>query len=389
MLFRDVLVPDVRELVRGRLVGTTVSECVAVSLLDGEERAISEEELLALSRVPSDRWTAVSDAGVDPSVIESLLAKHLLLSDGADPPSRQRRRRDENLARQGWHPYAALYHFMGKWRNARQEESDAIDLEEYGARAQEALQLDLEAQEPPPHFHRLASPEARLELPAVERDDELYRLLVRRKTQRVLDRREQMPFAHLASLLYYVYGCQGISNIGNKLSVIKKTSPSGGSLHPIEVYPLLMRVEGMECGLYHYDVGAHALERIRSLPLARAESLADEFAAGQLFVRDAAALFLLTARFRRSFWKYREHSKAYRVVLMDAAHLSQTFYLVCTELELGAFFTTAINECRIEEELGIDDMEEGALAISGCGLIDRSPRRRPFSHGPYAFPAER
>jgi putative peptide maturation dehydrogenase len=387
VFFRESLVPDLRALFRGRLASTTLSECVGVSLLTGEEHPISEAELVALGRVPSERWTDVSALGAEASVVDSLVDKALLLSDGDDPSSVELRDRDAKLARQCWYPYAAVYHFMSKWRGARQAEDDASDVEEYGERLQAALEAYLEAHEPPPHFHRIAQSEARATLPAPRGGRDLYRVLAERKTQRVFDRTRALELGDLSELLYYVYGCHGLSAIGAKLSVVKKTSPSGGSMHPIEVYPLVMRVGGLERGLYHYDVAGHALERIQTLSLGEAESLAAAAAAGQMYVRDAAALFLLTARFDRTFWKYREHAKAYRVVLMDAAHLSQTFYLVCAELGLGAFFTTAINEHDIEGALGLDDVEEGALAISGCGLPDPSPRRAPFEHGPYRFPA--
>ena len=58
---------------------------------------------------------------------------------------------------------------------------------------------------------------------------------------------------------------------------------------------------------------------------------------------------------------------------MDAAHLSQTLYLVATEIGLGAYFTVVINARDIEERLGLDGIEAGAIAVSGCG--PRSGRR--------------
>jgi nitroreductase len=76
---------------------------------------------------------------------------------------------------------------------------------------------------------------------------------------------------------------------------------------------------------------------------------------------------VLVSRFARSFWKYRKHERAYGVLLMDAAHLSQTFYLVAAELGLGAFVTAAINGADAEERLGLDGFSEGALALLGCG----------------------
>jgi hypothetical protein len=60
--------------------------------------------------------------------------------------------------------------------------------------------------------------------------------------------------------------------------------------------------------------------------------------------------------------------------MMDAAHLSQTLYLVATEL--GLFVTAAINGANIEERLGLDGCNEGAVAVSGCGR--RAARRSPL-----------
>ena len=109
-----------------------------------------------------------------------------------------------------------------------------------------------------------------------------------------------------------------------------------------------------------------------------AEELAEQFTCGQGYFRHASLLVVLAARFGRSFWKYRGHEKAYAVTLMDAGHLSQTFYLVCAELGLGAFVTAAINNVDIDERLGLDGFAEGSLAISGCGpLVEESSYLEP------------
>jgi nitroreductase len=52
---------------------------------------------------------------------------------------------------------------------------------------------------------------------------------------------------------------------------------------------------------------------------------------------------------------------------MDAAHLSQTFHLVCAELGLGVFVTAAVNGADAEERLGLDGFRDGVLALCGCG----------------------
>jgi SagB-type dehydrogenase family enzyme len=73
------------------------------------------------------------------------------------------------------------------------------------------------------------------------------------------------------------------------------------------------------------------------------------------------------SRFERNFWKYRNHAKAYRAVILDAGHLSQAMYLAATELNLGAFITAAINEVEIEQAFGLKPMAEGPLAVCGFG----------------------
>jgi SagB-type dehydrogenase family enzyme len=84
---------------------------------------------------------------------------------------------------------------------------------------------------------------------------------------------------------------------------------------------------------------------------------------------------VMTARFERSFWKYR-HPRGYAVVLMDAAHLSQTLYLVAGELGLGAFVSAAVNAGNIEDLLGLDGLGEGVVAA--CGVGRPSALRSPY-----------
>jgi hypothetical protein len=60
--------------------------------------------------------------------------------------------------------------------------------------------------------------------------------------------------------------------------------------------------------------------------------------------------------------------------------LSQTFYLVCTDLGLAPFFTATINDANIDDRLGLDGVEESALALCGCGFpaAERAPLERVF-----------
>jgi SagB-type dehydrogenase family enzyme len=126
---------------------------------------------------------------------------------------------------------------------------------------------------------------------------------------------------------------------------------------------MALRVKGLDPGLYHYDARGHALERISTAATARKARAycADPYAAR------AAALFIMTAIFARTMWKYR-HARAYRVVLLDAGHLGQTFCLTATRMGLAPFSTAALKDTLIERDLGIDGISESVIYVTGCGM---------------------
>lgn len=371
---------DIGLLLRGQAELTPVRQIHALSILRGEIYPIERDELDLLLSVPSDEWT--DSGGLDPSAVDSLVGKGLLLSDGDGPELEALRRRDEGLASAQWNLYAALFHFMTKWRD--------VDLRA-GLEAGELPSITTETIEefvavrgrPPGAFHSLPEPLAVHELPLVRRRGGLYTALAQRRTTRGFDRTRRMTLDDLAVVLYYVWGCHGTAPILGDIFALKRTSPSGGGLHPIEAYPIVTGVEGITPGLYHYRAKDHALELISQADEVEASALATEFVCGQDYFGSAHVSVVMTARFFRNHWKYGRHQKAYPAILMDAAHLSQTLYLVAAELGLGAYVTAAINSQNVEEVLGLDGCEEGAIAICGCGL--RPSRRGPFepSFTPY------
>jgi len=366
--FQGELFLDLGELLRG---GVHISrgegdEPVAVSLLTRGEHVLGQDALRLLGGLPASRWTPFAEAAarfqVEAGLVEDLARKGLLLSDAPEPALAALRQREELLSAMPWETYAALYHRLSSWRGLTAPPLATGDQAEEGF-------ADLTAAHgpPPPAFHQAPHAGERIDLPLRRKRGRLYQTLAQRKTTRTFDPAVPLSREDLAVLLFYVFGCHGTAAIGPAGIALRKTSPSGGCLHPIEAYPLLLHVEGLAPGLYHYSVRDHALELLRALEREAARDLAGRLTAGQTYFSSAQALFLMTARFRRNFWKYRRHKKAYKVLQMDAGHLSQTFYLVCADLGLGAFFTAAVNDGEIEDELGLDGLEEGALAVCGCG----------------------
>lgn len=383
--FEGTQVLDVGRLLRGEIELSPGSRLLAASAVTGEETPVTIEDVQTLLDVPDSGWTErEADERVD-----SLLRRGLLVSDSDDPALAELREREERLTAVQWHPSAALFHAATRWRDVDVAAyPDASELPPGAAEAAEHALLERFGP-PPPHFHELRDAAERLELEVPAAGRALYRFLRLRRTTRAFDRSASVTGAQLSALLYYVFGCHGTTRLAGEHLALRKTSPSAGGLHPIEAYVLAVRVEGLDPGLYHYGTRDHSLEPLEVLAAGDAEALGARFMCGQDYLAAAGALFLITARFRRSFWKYRAHERAYLTLLLDAGHLSQTLYLVAAELGLGAFVTAAINGANIEERLGLDPAEEGAIAVCGCGVPAGEPSELEPEFEPYLPPRKR
>jgi len=222
---------------------------------------------------------------------------------------------------------------------------------------------------PPPKIFKTVKG-AKKTLPPVRAfaDSEFIRVLKARRTHRQFSKRD-VTLEAVSRLLSLVWGVTGYSNFSMFGKLLLKSSPSGGARHPGEVYVMALRVEGLRQGLYHYHPARHHLRRINTNAT---HERAWQYCARQAYVKDAAALFLMTAVFRRTMWKY-HFARAYRVVLLDAGHLCQTFCLVATWLGLAPFCTAALKDTLIEEDLKIDGISESILYVAGVGVPSPRP----------------
>ena len=135
----------------------------------------------------------------------------------------------------------------------------------------------------------------------------------------------------------------------------------------IDAYLLARQVQGLATGCYYYDPDAHELALLKGG--CSAEHL-EQYLPQQPFYRDAASVVVMAAVFARSQWRY-EFPRAYRVVLLDAGHLCQTFCLVATALGRAPFCTAALADSSIEKDLGLDGVTESV--IYACGVGTRPP----------------
>jgi len=142
----------------------------------------------------------------------------------------------------------------------------------------------------------------------------------------------------------------------------RRAAPSSGALYPIELYPVVHRVDGLEPGVYHYDVRRHALELLRPGDF-RAQVVEQGIA--QEFLGTCGVVLFLTNILQRMRPKYQDRS--YRYGLLEAGHIGENAYLAATSMGLGACGVGAFMDDAINAMLGVDGVEEAAVYMLAAG----------------------
>ncbi|MEO8160366.1 MAG: putative peptide maturation dehydrogenase [Arenimonas sp.] len=292
--------------------------------------------------------------------VDALVAAGLLLSD--QPEHERWRARDRALRETAWWAPAAVAQAFGRWQD--------VDVSADEQRGRTLAGMVEKNGLPPPATLEVRPREHWQPMPQPARTP-LDTLLSARSTCRNFDAAQSIPLADLATTLHRVFAAQATQELGPGTIMLKKNSPSGGGLHPVEAFVLVQAVDGLAPGLYHYVSTAHSHEPMQLLPPTQLRSLAHELVAGQSWFANAPVLVLMAARFQRNFWKYRNHAKSWKVIQLDAGHLSQNLYLSATELGYGAFVTAAINDRCAERVFELDGLSTGAVAV--CGFGRRAP----------------
>jgi SagB-type dehydrogenase family enzyme len=141
-----------------------------------------------------------------------------------------------------------------------------------------------------------------------------------------------------------------------------RTAPSAGALYPIGTYVVVNYVTDLAPGLYHYGIKEHRLELLREGRLGEEISRA---ALEQDMCAAASAVFIWTAIFERSRWKYGQ--RAYRYVYLDAGHIAANLALAATSVRLGSCQIAAAYDDEVNSFLGVDGTEESVLYLSAVG----------------------
>ncbi len=209
---------------------------------------------------------------------------------------------------------------------------------------------------PKTYKHYPEAPKVQLETPSHDGGESLWTAIAKRRSVRNF-KDAALTTQDLSRLLW---ATQGITR--RDMGFEFRVCPSAGALYPVETYLVINNVQGIETGIYHFNIPDFSLEQLRKgdfrLQIAQA-------ALDQDMAYAANAVFVWTALFGRAKWKYEQ--RAYRYVYLDAGHIAQNLALAAVALSLGTCQIAALYDEEVNALLDIDGEEESVLYMSVVG----------------------
>jgi SagB-type dehydrogenase family enzyme len=252
-----------------------------------------------------------------------------------------------------WGPFAAAFHFSA--RTGDYLTADASD----SLLVQQAKYLPS-----PPLFTRNSDQASGIALPAPDTTSELFQIMARRRTERLL-KDEPISLAAIADCLYVSMAITAILEDPEIVDLPLKMTPSGGGRNPYEAYICVRNVVGVTPGSYHYS----GIERSLAAVGTGSPPTFPEMMAGQLWTKNAAAVIFLVANFDRAMWKYHQPA-AYNATMIEAGHIAQNIMLSVAAKGLVANPVGALSLNIIEAALGVGGPTQAVVYALVLGVPD-------------------
>lgn len=156
----------------------------------------------------------------------------------------------------------------------------------------------------------------------------------------------------LATILYLANGTHGG----------RRTVPCSGGLWSIELFPIVLNVDAIEPGVYHYHSPGHQLLTVRK---GHYGSWLEHCVLFQPEFAKASVVIALACCFKRLKSKYGE--RAYRLGYIDAGHVSSNVYLGATGLELPVCATAGFIDDELDSFLKLDGLDWSSILTVAIG----------------------
>jgi SagB-type dehydrogenase family enzyme len=185
----------------------------------------------------------------------------------------------------------------------------------------------------------------------------LEKALLKRRSKREFNGKA-VSLKDLSTLLFYSAGI--IEKEENDWNKSKRTYPSAGARFPLEIYPIVLKGgDGLDAGIYHYNVKGHFLER-----LAKDDGLVKKIypkIIWQEMIENASLLLVVSCSFWRVLIKYKE--RGYRYALIEAGHFGQNVYLVSEAVGLKCCAIGGFDDDEFTKLLDTYDEDEEVVYV--------------------------
>ncbi|MFC9993603.1 SagB family peptide dehydrogenase [Nocardia sp. NPDC127526] len=215
---------------------------------------------------------------------------------------------------------------------------------------------------PPPPARKPAYSSEPLALPTPDletlriADPSLTAVLEDRRSTRAFDEANPITLAQLAELLYRTARTRSVETTPDGDELPSRPYPSGGSVHELELYPVVRHVAGMAPGMYHYDSFDHALRPVAPADSPAVQRLLKTTSATLAEAAEPQVVLLMGARAGRVMWSY--EGVPYANILKHVGVLMQTLYLAATAMGLGAVAQGFSDTAAFTAATGVDELEE-------------------------------
>ena len=186
--------------------------------------------------------------------------------------------------------------------------------------------------------------------------------------------------------LYYIAGLSAKKTYP-EIEYYLRVNPSAGALYPNELYFQAREVKGISDGIYHYEVRSQSITLLQSID-------GNEGIEAYLGYRRAMKgyLFLVSAIYYRSVWKYKD--RAFRYCLLDGGHLLGSIEASALLKPHAMQVVYGIDREKLNRMFGFEDQEFFlSAAVVAVPLRDREVKaiefELPFVNGSRIFEKNR
>lgn len=149
---------------------------------------------------------------------------------------------------------------------------------------------------------------------------------------------------------------------GHGYTLDKRTYASGGGLYPVEVYPIVLNVEGLEARVTHYNQRNHSLNLLKEVKKDHVMSVLNDI---DERLSGANVVFIITSVMERTTIKY--GSRGYRFALLEAGEVAQNLSLCAVTEGCGTLPWGGYYDDKVADLLGIDNVSEVVVHCLSMG----------------------